>query len=269
MDDSTETGERVTALEEIFKTASKKSVDVLDLKKKKLEYIPNGLLLLSPLRYLYLEGNIILSLPEEFFHCLGNLEWLDLRNNKLSEIPGNVGKHKNLKTLLLGRNQLRFLPPEIGFVKTLTGLNLSENPLQDPPLAVITKGVYAIKAYLLGKLGHCTEDLNSEDIESDYSESTKSEDEFTEGANNMLKDRNSDTETNLGDSERDSCLPASNNHKEVDHQYVASMSGGDRVAMSHYGGLLGEIPNSYIFKPWKTGVFFKREATSDKLSIGK
>ena len=36
-----------------------------------------------------------------------------------------------------------------------------------------------------------------------------------------------------------------------------------REVLSYYVALLGDIPKSYIFKPWKTGVFFKKEENSN------
>lgn len=45
-------------------------------------------------QFLYLEGNAISSFPEELFDCLPNLRWLDLRNNRISEIPPIIGKHR-------------------------------------------------------------------------------------------------------------------------------------------------------------------------------
>lgn len=45
-------------------------------------------------QFLYLEGNAISALPEELFDCLPNLRWLDLRNNRISEIPPIIGKHR-------------------------------------------------------------------------------------------------------------------------------------------------------------------------------
>lgn len=51
-------------------------------------------LLFYCLQFLYLEGNAISSLPEELFDCLPNLRWLDLRNNRITEIPPIIGKHR-------------------------------------------------------------------------------------------------------------------------------------------------------------------------------
>ena len=266
MDTSVKENEEV---KEIFKTASKKSVGILDINRKKVEHIPSGLFEFdfSCLQYLYLEGNVISSLPEEFFVCLRNLEWLDLRNNKLMEVPKNVGKHKNLKTILLGINQLRVLPPEIGLVKTLTGLNLSENPLEDPPQSVISKGIYAIKAYLLGKLGVPAKDFYNQDRDLHFSESFKSGDDLTEDEEEIVEDNNiSDKKSTYKPS--DTCLSANNSSKEVDSVAMATVD--SKEVLTHYRALLSEIPNSYIFKPWKTGVFFKKGAISDiKLSVRK
>lgn len=266
MDTSVKENEEV---KEIFKTASEESVGILDINRKKVEHIPSGLFKFdfSCLQYLYLEGNVISSLPEEFFICLRSLEWLDLRNNKLTEIPKNVGKHKNLKTLLLGINQLRVLPPEIGFVKTLTGLNLSQNPLEDPPQSVISKGIYAIKAYLLGKLGFSTQDFDNQDRDLHFLESYKSGDDLTEDEEEMVKDKNDISDKNSTYKSSDTCLSAQNSFKEVDSVAMATVDSKD--VLTHYRALTKEIPNSYIFKPWKTGIFFKKETISEKLPVRK
>ena len=144
-----------TAVRKSFEIASRKKLDGLDLIRKQIQQIPSGLdkFDLSNLKFLYLEGNIISFLPEDFFPCLASLEWLDLRNNILCEIPRNIGEHKKLKTLLLGRNQLKFLPAELGLVKTLTGLNLSDNPLEEPPQTILMKGFLLFKCIYLKGLG--------------------------------------------------------------------------------------------------------------------
>lgn len=49
---------------------------------------------LPEFQFLYLEGNLISSLPEDLFDCLPNLRWLDLRNNHISEIPQIIGTHR-------------------------------------------------------------------------------------------------------------------------------------------------------------------------------
>lgn len=225
-----------------FEKTVKKGSDMLDIKRNGIQQIPQGLstLDLSHLKYLYLEGNSISFLPGDFFTSLHGLQWLDLRNNQVQEIPRNVGEHKNMKTLLLGGNKLTFLPVEVGFIRTLTGLNLSENPLKDPPQSVIDRGVQAIKQYLLTKLGFNPEDLQRQtDDKEEHRGSKQSED--LNRANKL----------------------SSSNQNDVDPMTQLSATVCSREVMSHYGALLGDIPKSYIFKPWKTGVFFKKEENSD------
>ena len=230
-----------------FENIAKNGFDVLDLNRNEIQQIPQGLdvLDLSHLKYLYLEGNTICLLPGDFFTCLHSLEWLDLRNNKVQEIPRNVGEHKNLKTLLLGRNRLTFLPDKLGFIRTLTGLNLSNNPLKDPPQFVINRGVHAIKHYLLAKLGLNPEDFQSDKSESDYqSAECKQYNLLTTGNEEAKESKGIDRQITEGDSTTQPSLCS-------------------REVMSYYGALLGDIPKSYIFKPWKTGVFFKKEENSN------
>lgn len=69
------------------------------------------------LQYLYLEGNELTCLPDNFFDCLPNLKWLDLRKNCLITLPSMyISRHKNLKNLLLEGNELRTLPLELGWL---------------------------------------------------------------------------------------------------------------------------------------------------------
>lgn len=240
-----------------FEIIAKNGFDSLDLNRNRIQQIPQGLsgLDLSHLKYLYLEANIISYLPEDFFICLQNLVWLDLRNNKLQEIPRNVGGHKHLKTLLLGGNQLTFLPEELGFIRTLTGLNLSDNPLEDPPQTVIDRGVHAIKHYLLAKIGLNPEDFQSDETESDYQSTESGDNSQTDGEDGTNESKG------IGDQKesRDDKLCSNNPQTEGD---LTTQSVCSREALSYYGALLGDIPKSYIFKPWKTGVFFKKEDIS-------
>lgn len=120
----------------------------LDLSKKALQHVPEDILHLKHLQYLYLEGNLLSCLPENFFDCLPHLCWLDLRNNYLVGLPNAyIGRHQCLRNLLLEGNQLRTLPLELGLVTTLTGLNIANNPLEFPPPEVIERGTQTILAF--------------------------------------------------------------------------------------------------------------------------
>ncbi|CAL1545058.1 unnamed protein product [Lymnaea stagnalis] len=121
----------------------------IDLSRKKLQAIPDNLLELTCLEYLYLQGNEIAYLPDNFFKCFPSLLWLDLRNNALSRIPSAyLSNHTCLRNLLLEGNNLRNLPLELGLVKSLHGLNIAGNPLDFPPQSIMETGTQAILQFL-------------------------------------------------------------------------------------------------------------------------
>ncbi len=61
---------------------------------------------------------------------------LDLSGKKLTEIPAEIGKLKNLTELYLGHNQLMAIPAEIWQLKNLTDLNLYNNQLTTIPAEI-------------------------------------------------------------------------------------------------------------------------------------
>lgn len=97
---------------------------------------------------IYLQNNKITTLPEDFFTSLSCLMWLDLRDNRLADIPVSIKNHQGLTHLLLQNNCLTTLPNELGTVISLKVLQLSGNPLTYPPREVIKAGVAEIKKYL-------------------------------------------------------------------------------------------------------------------------
>ncbi|KAL3863250.1 hypothetical protein ACJMK2_005015 [Sinanodonta woodiana] len=123
--------------------------NTLDLSNQGLLIVPSELLELTNLEHLYLEGNQLTSIPDDFFDRLPNLKWLDLRHNYLIRLPSVfTGRHQNLRNLLLEGNNLRTLPLELGMIKTLNGLNITNNPLEFPPATVIEKGTAEILKFL-------------------------------------------------------------------------------------------------------------------------
>ncbi|XP_055502625.1 leucine-rich repeat-containing protein 27-like [Leucoraja erinacea] len=88
--------------------------EMMDLSGRGLVQLPEHVLQMPWLKNLYLEGNALSELSEDFFHRLPNLIWLDLRNNKLTSLPLSIGDHRCLKTLLLEGNPIRKLPVELG-----------------------------------------------------------------------------------------------------------------------------------------------------------
>lgn len=62
---------------------------------------------------LYLENNDLLELPKELFFFLPHLQWLDVRNNRLTELPTTIKSHPSLETILLQGNKIETLPLEL------------------------------------------------------------------------------------------------------------------------------------------------------------
>ncbi|XP_060624651.2 leucine-rich repeat-containing protein 27 isoform X1 [Anolis sagrei] len=120
----------------------------LDLSRKDLQHLTEEIYKLFNLKHLHLEGNALSVIPEDLFHQLPNLVWLDLRYNKIKELPPGIGCHKQLKTLLLEGNPIKRLPVELGNLASLTALNLRHCPLEFPPPEVIQKGLPVILSFL-------------------------------------------------------------------------------------------------------------------------
>ncbi|XP_066478669.1 leucine-rich repeat-containing protein 27 [Tiliqua scincoides] len=120
----------------------------LDLSRKDLQHLTADIYQLLNLKHLHVEGNALSLIPEDFFQHLPNLVWLDLRYNKIKELPSGIGCHKQLKTLLLERNPIKRLPAELGNLTSLTALNLRHCPLEFPPPEVTQKGLPAILCFL-------------------------------------------------------------------------------------------------------------------------
>ncbi|XP_058507926.1 leucine-rich repeat-containing protein 27-like [Solea solea] len=124
------------------------STQTLCLSRTKLQSVSDSILKNGSLKYLYLEGNQISSIPDSLFTRLPNLQWLDLRNNLIPSLSAGIGLHRSLKTLLLGGNPISELPPEMGHVITLKGLNLRNCPITFPPQDIVDQGVQGILQYL-------------------------------------------------------------------------------------------------------------------------
>ncbi|KAH0628742.1 hypothetical protein JD844_010220 [Phrynosoma platyrhinos] len=103
----------------------------LHLQNNFISRVPKGALSSQwRLRELYLQNNNLSSegLDSSTFSRLKSLEYLDLSNNNLTQVP--AGLPANIVILHLGRNSLNFLPPEcLSRVKGLQYLLLQGNAL--------------------------------------------------------------------------------------------------------------------------------------------
>ncbi|XP_025206694.1 leucine-rich repeat-containing protein 27-like [Melanaphis sacchari] len=106
-------------------------MEIVILKNRNIISIPESLILEIGcfVRYLYLDNNIIRTLPDELFTGCTNLMWLDLRCNRIRRLPDGIQGHKNLQVLLLGKNDIKRLPLTLGSLPKLRELNVAGNPL--------------------------------------------------------------------------------------------------------------------------------------------
>lgn len=108
------------------------SVQILELKGKKLKTIPADVYKFRNLVVLDLGRNKIKVVPDSIGQ-LTQLEELDLSGNKIDSLPPSIGKLTNLHKLALNRNVITALPSEIGNLVMLEEIELWDNELRDLP----------------------------------------------------------------------------------------------------------------------------------------
>ncbi|RNA40076.1 leucine-rich repeat SHOC-2-like [Brachionus plicatilis] len=132
-----------------------KTIETLNLSNLQLKALPSQLISLVHLKYLFLDNNKLIFVPE--VGSLVNLEELSIENNEFTLIPEVYYNLKNLKSLNLSKNSLKMLsskmfesyqnlsilwlngcglmhlPKEIRFLKFLEKLGLKDNCLPEVP----------------------------------------------------------------------------------------------------------------------------------------
>ena len=69
--------------------------NIVDLSSKKISiFTETAVLRPEAVKYLYLQNNKLTHLPSNLFKIFNNLEWLDIRNNLIREIPQILGNTK-------------------------------------------------------------------------------------------------------------------------------------------------------------------------------
>ncbi|XP_035715235.1 leucine-rich repeat-containing protein 57 isoform X2 [Folsomia candida] len=74
--------------------------------------------------------------PPELVKVVGVLRSIDLSENKITEIPQNIGAFLNLKLLNLNSNLIEVIPEQLGVLVKLETLYLSQNRIKVIPVSV-------------------------------------------------------------------------------------------------------------------------------------
>uniref|UniRef100_A0A0E0BWQ1 Plant intracellular Ras-group-related LRR protein 3 n=1 Tax=Oryza meridionalis TaxID=40149 RepID=A0A0E0BWQ1_9ORYZ len=116
----------------------------------KLRSLPSSICEMRSLYLLDAHFNELCGLPSAIGK-LSSLEILNLSSNfsDLKDLPASFGDLLNLRELDLSNNQIHALPDSFGRLDKLEKLNLEQNPLSMPPMEIVSKGVDAVKEYML------------------------------------------------------------------------------------------------------------------------
>lgn len=94
--------------------------------------IDSGIFALTKLNFLQISNTALAEIPNEIGNLL-HLKTLDLHRNAIQSIPSSIGLLQDLKTLDLSGNSLKNLPDEIGEIESLHTFNLNCNKLTSVP----------------------------------------------------------------------------------------------------------------------------------------
>jgi CCR4-NOT transcription complex subunit 6 len=122
---------------------------ILDLGGMNLKNVTPALFNYSVLTTLYLNHNLLTSLPQEIAH-LRTLVHLDLTGNQLTTVPPAIGMLTSLRELLLFDNNLTTLPYQLGNLHQLEMLGIEGNLKMEEKYRTlaITEGTAGVIAYL-------------------------------------------------------------------------------------------------------------------------
>ncbi len=131
---------RLHTLEGIEQVPDAKCLLRLHCKDNFLKQLPGGILQLGALTYLDLSKNLLECLPEALCPSLANLRILDVSDNKLKGLPGNIHHLNDLIQLHANDNQLETLPNTMTSLKQLRSLYVANNRLTQFP-----RGLHALQ----------------------------------------------------------------------------------------------------------------------------
>ncbi|KAF1329077.1 Leucine-rich repeat protein, partial [Globisporangium splendens] len=120
----------------------------LDLRQNRLVVFP-VLPVSAVLDQVFLGYNALSSIDEaSVLRVKDSITVLDVRDNKLNELPANIACLYHLKTLDLSNNDLSDLPPGLGHLKHLNHIVIDGNPLRAIRRLILSAGCESLKKYL-------------------------------------------------------------------------------------------------------------------------
>ncbi|KAH8034866.1 hypothetical protein HPB51_003153 [Rhipicephalus microplus] len=125
--------------EEIFKMAAECDANTIDLSKNALESVPKGLEAACPvMTELNLSFNKLAALPG--FLCLATkLTFLDLRNNQLNDLPGEMSMLSHVREVNLSFNRFSRIPKVVMSWESLEILFAADNKIEELDMAQLQK----------------------------------------------------------------------------------------------------------------------------------
>ncbi len=109
-----------------------KQLQVLSFRNNQIETLPSQLCNCANLQRLYVQGNLLTTLPNVFGKLKLLIE-LDLSRNQFTDFPEVLSTVTQLTTLKISHNRLTTLPKSLLRMKSMILLDLESNRFDHPP----------------------------------------------------------------------------------------------------------------------------------------